>query len=94
MNSRRELLKASTCGIGSLALASMQAKGASASNPLAPSSTLFPQRAKRIIFLFMAGGPSHVDSFDYKPELYKKDGKSIDFTGVRTGHSGRKVNAA
>ena len=90
MNSRRELLKASTCGIGSLALASMQAKGASASNPLAPSSTLFPQRAKRIIFLFMAGGPSHVDSFDYKPELYKKDGKSIDFTGVRTGTFGKK----
>ncbi len=87
MNTRRELLKASACGIGSLALASMQAQAAS--NPLAPPATLFPQRAKRVIFLFMAGGPSHVDSFDHKPELYKNDGKNIDFVGVRTGTFGK-----
>ncbi len=87
MNTRRELLKASACGIGSLALASMQAQAAS--NPLAPPATLFPQRAKRVIFLFMAGGPSHVDSFDHKPELYKNDGKNIDFVGVRTNTFGK-----
>jgi hypothetical protein len=92
MNSRREHLKASACGIGSLALASIQSQlsGAGAANPLAPMATLIPQRAKRVIFLFMAGGPSHVDSFDYKPELFKQHGKSIDFTGVRTTTFGKK----
>jgi hypothetical protein len=46
-------------------------------------------RAKRIIFIFMQGGPSHVDSFDYKPELVNGDGKSIDFVGVRTNTFGK-----
>ena len=53
-------------------------------NPL-----FFPQRAKRVIFIFMAGGPSHVDTFDYKPELFAKDGKQIDFVGVRTNTFGK-----
>ena len=51
---------------------------------------MFPARAKRIIFLFMAGGPSQVDSYDYKPELEARDGKSIDFVGVRFGTFGKK----
>ena len=46
-------------------------------------------RAKRIIFVFMQGGPSHVDTFDYKPELVERDGQSIDFTGVRFGDFGQ-----
>ena len=87
---RRELLNSSACGIGSLALASMQSQLAASVNPLAPTTTLFPQKAKRVIFLFMAGGPSHVDSFDYKPELIKSDGKDIDFVGVRTGTFGKQ----
>ena len=92
MNTRREHLKTSACGIGSLALASIQSQlsGAGGTSSLAPLPTLIPQRAKRVIFLFMAGGPSHVDSFDYKPELIKQHGKSIDFTGVRTGTFGKK----
>jgi hypothetical protein len=92
MNTRREHLKTSACGIGSLALASIQSQlsATSGANSLAPLPTLIPQRAKRVIFLFMAGGPSHVDSFDYKPELIKQHGKSIDFTGVRTGTFGKK----
>lgn len=90
MNTRRDFLNASACGIGSLALASMQSQLAAATNPLAPTTTLFPQKAKRVIFLFMAGGPSHVDSFDYKPELFKSDGKDIDFVGVRTGTFGKQ----
>jgi len=90
MNTRRDFLNASACGIGSLALASMQSQLAAATNPLAPATTLFPQKAKRVIFLFMAGGPSHVDSFDYKPELIKSDGKDIDFVGVRTGTFGKQ----
>ena len=48
-------------------------------NPLAAKDPLIPQRAKRVIFIFMAGGPSHVDTFDYKPELFAKDQKDIDF---------------
>jgi len=87
---RREALKCTACGVGSLALAAMQGQIAAATNPLAPATTLFPQRAKRVIFLFMAGGPSHVDSFDYKPELIKQHGKSIGFTGVRTNTFGKK----
>jgi hypothetical protein len=87
---RRELLNSSACGIGSLALASIQSQLAASVNPLAPTTTLFPQKAKRVIFLFMAGGPSHVDSFDYKPELIKSDGKDIDFVGVRTGTFGKQ----
>ena len=90
MNTRRDFLNTSACGIGSLALASMQSQLAAATNPLAPPTTLFPQKAKRVIFLFMAGGPSHVDSFDYKPELIKSDGKDIDFVGVRTGTFGKQ----
>jgi len=90
MNTRRDFLNASACGIGSLALASMQSQLAAATNPLAPATTLFPQKAKRVIFLFMAGGPSHLDSFDYKPELIKSDGKDIDFVGVRTGTFGKQ----
>jgi len=50
---------------------------------------LFAPRAKRVIFVFMQGGPSHVDTFDYKPELAARDGQSIDFTGVRFGTFGK-----
>ncbi len=45
------------------------------SNPLAPKPPMFPAKAKACIFLFMYGGPSHVDTFDYKPELFKYDNK-------------------
>ena len=53
---------------------------------LKPRQPMFPARAKRVIFIFMQGGPSHIDTFDYKPELTRKDGQDIDFTGVRFGH--------
>lgn len=46
-------------------------------NPLAPRSPHFPARAKRVIWIFINGGPSHVDTWDYKPALEKWDGKSI-----------------
>ncbi|MFM8731679.1 MAG: DUF1501 domain-containing protein, partial [Phycisphaerales bacterium] len=46
-------------------------------NPLAPKPPLVGGKAKSVIFLFMYGGPSHVDTFDYKPELYKFDGQTI-----------------
>jgi hypothetical protein len=60
-----------------------------ANNPLAARPPLFAPRAKRVIFLFMQGGPSHVDSFDYKPELVASDGMDFDFTGVRFGTFGK-----
>ena len=87
--SRRDLLKSAACGFGSLALAGLQGAQASAGNPLAPKPSLIPQRAKRVIFIFMAGGPSHVDTFDYKPDLIAADGKDHDFVGVRTGTFGK-----
>src|SRR5207302_6194024 len=54
-------------------------------NPLAPKAPHFPPRAKRVIFLFMNGGPSHVDTFDPKPSLEKYEGKPLPATMVKTG---------
>lgn len=57
-------------------------------NPLAPKPSHFPGKAKSVIFLFMYGGPSQVDTFDYKPKLYELDGKTIP---VKTkGRGGEK----
>jgi hypothetical protein len=57
-------------------------------NPLAPKPPMFPAKAKSVIFLFMYGGPSHVDTFDYKPKLYALDGKTVT---VKTfGRSGKR----
>jgi hypothetical protein len=56
-------------------------------NPMAPKKPMFPPRAKAVIFIFCYGGPSQVDTFDYKPELYKLDGKTIPVkTFGRGGH--------
>lgn len=80
------MLKKAACGFGGLALAGMFGRAALASpssHALVPRAPLIPPKAKRVIFLFMQGGPSHVDSFDYKPELFAADGKDIDFKGVR-----------
>jgi hypothetical protein len=57
-------------------------------NPLAPKAPHFAPKAKNVIFLFMYGGPSHVDTFDYKPKLYGLDGKTV---AVKTkGRGGEK----
>lgn len=75
---RRELLKQSANGFGMLALASLlageEARAATA-DPLAPKPPHFPARVKRVIFLFMHGGPSQVDTFDPKPALTRDAGK-------------------
>ena len=86
---RRSLLQTVACGFGSIALAGLENVNAQPSSSLLAKPPRFPQRAKRIIFIFMAGGPSHVDTFDYKPELFTKDGKEIDFVGVRTNTFGK-----
>src|SRR3954454_20946144 len=78
--SRREVLKTSSCGFGYLALAGLfgdTARAATAEeHPLAAKKPHFTPRAKRVIFMFMQGGPSHVDTFDYKPALERDDGKT------------------
>jgi hypothetical protein len=83
--SRRAALKSAACGFGYLALAGLTAGNAQAAalNPLAPRFPHFAPRAKRVIFLFMQGGVSHVDSFDYKPTLAKQDGKMMPFDDSR-----------
>ena len=87
--SRREWLSRTACGFGALALADLahgQNPGANAPgspNPLAPKSPHHPAKAKRVIFLFMQGGVSHVDSFDYKPQLFKQDGQTLKFDDAR-----------
>jgi len=70
---RRDLLQSAACGFGSLALAGLaqQAMGAERQSDalLLPKTPHFTPKAKRVIFLFMQGGPSHIDTFDHKPEL-------------------------
>ena len=76
ITSRRQFLQSTACGFGSMALAGL-AHGGSVPKPHhAP-------RAKRVIFLFMAGGVSHVDSFDYKARLYKDNGRVMSFDDAR-----------
>ncbi len=75
---RRDLLKGLSCGFGYAALAGLASEAAAESgrnNALAPRTPHFPARAKRVIFLCMRGGPSHVDTFDYKPQLEVDTGK-------------------
>ena len=81
---RRAALQQSACGFGSLALAGLGADSVQAANPLATKTPHLRPRAKRIIFLFMQGGPSHVDTYDYKPALYRNDGKKMPFDDART----------
>ncbi len=86
MLSRREYLAQTSCGFGALALAGLAAQDARAAvpaNPLAVKPGHHKAKAKRVIFLFMQGGVSHVDSYDYKPMLDKEDGKQFKFDDAR-----------
>src|SRR5262245_59599142 len=83
---RRELLVRAGGGMGAIALAALLGRAAQArtvqgndpdapaANPLAVREPHFAPRAKRAVWLFMDGGPSHIDLFDYKPELDKYAG--------------------
>ncbi|MEM6978883.1 MAG: DUF1501 domain-containing protein [Planctomycetota bacterium] len=82
MLTRREILKHSSAGFGYLALGGMVAAEEAVSNPLAVRQPHFAARAKRVIFLCMQGGPSHVDTFDYKPQLVRDHGKSGRYGGA------------
>src|SRR5438552_3100312 len=81
---RRHFFSRCALGIGGLALASMldeeklrAAASAHSDNPMAPKPPHFPARAKNIIYLFMAGGPSQLELFDYKPKLVELHGQAI-----------------
>jgi hypothetical protein len=84
VRSRREFLQQSSFGFGALALehllgqsASGSADAAGPANPLAPRPSLFAARAKSVIFVFLQGGPSQVDTFDPKPVLNRLDGQFL-----------------
>ena len=85
--SRRDALQSMSAGFGFMAFAGLSTMAAQAAqsyqNPLAPKQPHFKPRAKRIIFACMRGGPSHVDTFDYKPALAKDNGKTADGYGKR-----------
>ena len=94
---RREFLWETGCGFGAAALTSLlsldgffahrAAAASTVANPLMPKPSLLPAKAKSVIFLFMYGGPSHIDTFDYKPRMVGMDGKTIAVkTFGRGGH--------
>lgn len=100
ISSRREFLARSGCGFGALALAGMTTQQALAeisagpkqfSSPMEPRQTHFPAKAKHVIHIFCNGGASHVDTFDYKPELQKYAGKTLPNENLKTE---RKTGAA
>src|SRR6185436_7421051 len=76
---RRWFFKECGVGLGAIALGSLLRESGTAApataDPLAPKLSHFAPRAKRVIYLFMAGAPSHLELFDHKPELAKWDGK-------------------
>ena len=77
---RRHFLSRSACGVGAVALGSMLKQSLSAAdtasaNPLAPRKPHFAGKARRVIYLHLTGSPPHLDLFDYKPELVKRDGQ-------------------
>jgi hypothetical protein len=87
--SRRDLLRRCGMGLGALGLADLLASTADASpqaatGPLAPKAPHFPCKAKRVIHLFMNGGPSHVDTFDPKPALARYAGRPLPMPTLRT----------
>ncbi len=75
---RRHFLRDASLGIGGLALASLlgDEARADAGNPLAPRPPHFPGKAKNVIFVHLSGAPPHLDMFDYKPELVKRNGEN------------------
>ncbi len=90
--SRRRALERICVGFGGLALRGMLAEGAAAaavSDCLVARPPMLTPRAKRVIFLFMHGGPSHIDLFDPKPQLAKDDGKPLPFGGSRVTFADR-----
>src|SRR5436305_15253334 len=88
--SRREMLARCANGFGLLGLAALcadEARAAEPADPLALRPPHFPARVKRLIFLFMSGGPSHVDTFDPKPRLAADTGQPFPFEHPNLQHT-------
>src|SRR5437588_3254425 len=90
LQTRRHFFGQCALGLGSLALASLLSDGktfaseqAMIANPLTPRQPHFPPRARNVIYLFMAGGPSQLELFDYKPRLQEHNGKPIPDSYLR-----------
>ena len=84
---RREMLSRIGAGFGTLGLAGLlapEAAAAQAASPLAPKAPHFAPKAKHVIQLFMPGGPSHVDTFDHKPQIAKYQGQRPDIVNRKT----------
>tara|TARA_B100000579_G_scaffold209394_1_gene171010 strand:+ start:180 stop:1598 length:1419 start_codon:yes stop_codon:yes gene_type:complete len=88
---RRQTLNNLACGFGGLALGALAHKNAIASNNSPKDFFHHRPKAKRVIFIFMAGGVSHLDSFDFKESLIKNDGKMMRFDDARTLAKTRKI---
>ncbi len=93
---RREILRRGGMGLGLLGLAGVLADDSAlaadtSNNPLSPRAPHFAPKAKRVVHLFMNGGPSHLDTFDYKPLLDKFHGRTLPTPNLRTE---RKTGAA
>jgi len=84
--SRRDALRRLGCGFGGLAMTAMAGlEGlASTTDPIAARTPRSRARARRVIFLFMQGGPSQIDTYDYKPALARHDGQQLAFDDART----------
>lgn len=108
-HTRRAFLQQTSAGFGWLALAAMagqktygQQAGEQATryvSPLAPKTPHFPAKAKRVIFLYMQGGPSHMETFDWKPEMVGKEGGNHALLGPvlkfhPSGQSGLMISEA
>ena len=92
--SRREMLRTISGGFGYLALSGMCAEAASEyKNPLAPKIPHYTPKAKRVIYICMRGGPSHVDTFDYKPALTKADGQDVPRTAADRRNRGKLLRS-
>ena len=92
---RREALSQAACGFGAIALAGLlEQQARAAGNPHDARPPHFALRAERVIFLFMQGGPSQVDTFDYKPLLAEQDGKQLSFADARLiANSGQRESS-
>src|SRR5436309_12416256 len=88
--SRRQFLWNSAGGLGSIALAWLLNRDeAKAATPSSARPTHFPPKAKRVVQVFCAGGVSHLDTFDYKPELERMHGKALEGKGEILGFFGQ-----
>jgi len=95
-SNRRELLSRAGLGFGWLAFSALAQEGKRFESPLAPKTPHHQAKAKRVIFVFLNGGPSHLDTFDWKPELAKLDGRYLppQFEFKPRGQSGIMISEA